>query len=814
MFAATWKQAVFFVLFFMLFFASFLLASAQEKTPPAREPLDKLFQDVELPRGDPIPDFVAPPWVPPSTDRSKLNKRGTDFGPAMSFTVQLSKNRYVRRGLTVRLPRDQAILYDLDTLAVAATWQGGFLDISKTHLEDSKGSLAGRPGGEPIFWLDEDIFGWADASSHFHDNRKVRHVPPPKQHIDYRGHFLHGYRTILSYGVLDRDVLEMPGVAEDGPAGSISRTFHVGAGERTVRLAIVQKKEKNANFTHRGKRLTPQNRATATRDTILLKEADGLVRAAALVNPPANCRWQVEDDILYLELPASRTSTNFAVLTWSGSPAVVSKLEKWLSKRTFVADLRNYVRGGPGRWQTPLTTAGKLGDSTRAYTVDTLTLPDSNPWKSWIRPAAIDFFSDGRLAMSSMNGDVWLCSGIDRDLKQLRWQRFATGLYEPLGLRIVDDKLYVLGRDRITRLHDFNADGEADYYQSFFAGGTVSPSYHAFAFDLQTDSQGNFYFVKSGRKAEDAPDQNALLKVSADGERWEVVATGFRHPNGLGVGPHDEIVIGDNQGEFVPSSKLSLVSRGKYYGYGKLDPEYARPLLWLPMSQDNSSGGQVWAPHKWGPLSGKLLHTSYGTCKLFYVLPQFVAGQTLQATAIPLDELHFLSGIMRGRIDPVDGQLYLSGLNGWGSKAKQDGCLHRVRYTGRPAYLVDNVTLAPEGLRLHFTCPLDRTAAANPKNYQLEQWNYIYSQRYGSPEMSVEHPQQKGHDPLTVSKITLEEDGRSVLLHLPKLRPVDQLHITLTVRAGDGHAVHADLFSTIHRVPTDAPASASNRQPK
>ena len=84
-------------------------------------------------------------------------------------------------------------------------------------------------------------------------------------------------------------------------------------------------------------------------------------------------------------------------------------------------------------------------------------------------------------------------------------------------------------RARITRLHDLNNDGDADFYESFWADGNVAPSFHAFSFDLQTDRAGNFYFVKSGRRVEkERPGHGALIKVSADGKHSEVVATGFR----------------------------------------------------------------------------------------------------------------------------------------------------------------------------------------------------------------------------------------------------------------------------------------------
>src|SRR5205085_6781083 len=120
---------------------------------------------------------------------------------------------------------------------------------------------------------------------------------------------------------------------------------------------------------------------------------------------------------------------------------------------------------------------------------------------------------------------------------------------------------------------------------------------------------------------------------------------------------------------------------------------------------------------------------------LFYVLADLTQKQPGLAVAVPLD-LEFDSGIMRGRVNPKDGQVYLSGLKGWGTTAKQDGCVARVRYTGKPAYLVKDVTLLPHGLRLDFTCPLDAAAAKDAAHYQAEQWGYIYSEKYGSPEMS------------------------------------------------------------------------------
>ena len=115
------------------------------------------------------------------------------------------------------------------------------------------------------------------------------------------------------------------------------------------------------------------------------------------------------------------------------------------------------------------------------------------------------------------------------------WRRIACGLFETLGLKVVDGVIHVRGRDQITRLHDYNKDGEIDYYEAFNRDILITRNFHEFAFDLQTDRAGNFYFCKAspvrsgGRGFETIlPHHGIVAKVSRDGKRFEVIATGLR----------------------------------------------------------------------------------------------------------------------------------------------------------------------------------------------------------------------------------------------------------------------------------------------
>jgi len=346
-------------------------------------------------------------------------------------------------------------------------------------------------------------------------------------------------------------------------------------------------------------------------------------------------------------------------------------------------DLSELCKGGPALWPQVLTTSGKRGEDSGPFSVDTVTVPESNPWNSWMRLTALDFFSDGRAAVTTWNGDVWIVSGLDDELKNVKWKRFAAGLFDPLGLKILRDEVFVLERHQITRLRDINRDGEADFYENFNNDAGVSPSYHAFAMDLQTDRAGNFYYTRAGQRVDEVyPLNGGMVRVSADGARADLIAHGLRAANGVSVGPRDEITCSDNQGNWTPSSRLNLIQPGGFHGYvphahGLSTNSFVPPLCWIPMAQDNSGGGQVWVTgHGWPrTLTNHLLHTSYGMAALFDVLWETVDG--IAQGGIVKFPLRFDSGIQRARFNPRDGQLWVVGLKGWQTKGVRDGALQR-----------------------------------------------------------------------------------------------------------------------------------------
>ena len=484
------------------------------------------------------------------------------------------------------------------------------------------------------------------------------------------------------------------------------------------------------------------------------------------------------------------------------------------------------------RWDGPLVTAGTLGEpvpeAAGAFAVDTVELPFENPHSALLFLSGLGFAPDGTAYVAAAHGDVWQVKGLDGDLSQIEWRRFATGFYQPLGLtvRVGPDgeaEVFALGRDRLTRLIDVNDDGEADVYENFNADLDILGQPHAYAMGLETDADGNFYFLKSGSGK--TKHGGCLVQVSADGSAMNVVATGFRHPNGLGMCPPGSAFAGlvtaaDNEGNWVPATPLHLIdpavavsdaAAASYYaGYVPTAHRQATitfdpPAVWMPRAVCTSAGGQCWVPcdergESWGPLAGAMLHLSFGRCTANLVLTQDLHASGVpraQGAVMPLPGVTFEAGVCRGRFFPDTADLWVCGLDGWQTAAVKDGCLQRLRRTEAPLRLPTAVTVHRDGLELRFAAPLG-DSARNPDEWAVEAWTYRRTAEYGSPELRPSAPDEEGHDVWPVAKVSLSKDRTAAFLSIPRLEPVMQYSVTADLLSDDAAPAPVRLYGTIH----------------
>jgi glucose/arabinose dehydrogenase/sugar phosphate isomerase/epimerase len=753
-------------------------------SPPATPTTPAATPTTPAPVAGPVRPLAAPPTPVPSVNRPVnreepwlqkegdwMDDRWTQSIPGrwQAYTIPTSAGT-VRKGLAIRVgdASHATVLVDTALGQWRAAWTGGFLQFDPVRF----GLLnAPRPAGELAFALPESA-AWTGGE------------------FRWNGFAVHQDRVVMDYTVDGVSVRESPWALAIDDTTVWIRDIELGPSEKVRTLALIQDAEAKPTSGQAG----DTGFLVLAREDNILAAAVPSGGAARVFRPdPATVALKVE--------PVSQLTRVRVFLVAGPMNAGVKALAKAVRTHREPPVLAAWVAEASSPAAPAIPVRGQLATGTDAYAIDTIPVPYDNPWKALMFVSGIGFFANGDAAVSTIHGDVWRVSGLDTQLDQVSWLRIAHGLYQPLGLVMVDDQPVVLCRDHLVRLHDLNSDRVSDYYESLSSLIHTSSGGHDYATSLAQDESGYFYYV----------DPQGAHRLSPDGRQLETIARGFRNPNGMGVSPDGRIItVAPQQGEWTPSSVIHEIRADGWYGYP--GPQYTPsrpvgydpPLCWIPHRIDNSSGSQVWAHSpRFGPLAGQLLHLSWGRCTLLLVLRDIV-GDTPQGGVVPLKG-RFLSGPMRGAISPRDGQLYVVGSQGWQTAAARDGSLQRVRWTGRSLPLPVAWQALTGGLQLTFNEPLDRFTAEDPESYALEAWNYRYGPQYGSKDWSVADPEREGRDTWEITQARLHLDRRTVTLVVPDLRPVMQFGLRFNLDTTDGSLAAGEFYGTIHRLHPEPP---------
>ncbi|WP_157972131.1 DUF6797 domain-containing protein [Pleomorphovibrio marinus] len=763
------------------------------------------------------------------------NMNPMDHGPFVTTTIAhdpyTSSSIFVNKGIAVKVGTDpQAVItFDTDLLRVASAWTGGFL-----HWYLERDGLEHWPSPDGFIHFETSRTpGWS-LDGGFKDPRNWPYGPVPKELGRYKGLFVHGENVLFSYSIGKSDILELPGFEQVENHPVFTRTFNLSPTEETLSLRVLQVPE-NAEI---------ENMSISNSKRFLTIQVGNSTRTVGLHGDfVTEVKWRIQNGHLALDLPEIEKPLGFKL---SIGPILYGKessyMGSYLDQANSVLDLSELKNPGPNQWET-LQTEAVMGDDEGVFAVDELSIPSENPWKSFIRLMDIDFLSDGRAVVVSLSGDVWLVNGIKESLESLKWQRFATGLFQPSGVKVVEDQVYVMGRDQITRLHDVNKDGFADFYENFNNEIMASTNFHAFTLNLETDTHGNFYFAKStpwppfhrgqgpSKDAEIIPHHGVLFKLSPDGEQLEIIASGLRNPNGMDISPDGEIIYADNEGNWVPTSKVHRIKQGGFHGFipaahqPGMPDSFEPPIVWTPHYMDNSPAKPMFVTSDQWPeeLQDNLLLASYGRASLSVILKEEVDG-VWQGAHVGLPLL-FKSGLERGRFHR-DGHLYLVGMTSWQSIGENWGSFHRVRYNGRPLDIPIAVNTKAGGLEIRFSQELDSEAATKIENYQLQKWTYPWTSQYGTrgKVYSLDNPGATKPDPIQVESLRLSDDRKSIFLEIPDLKPglvntslgtIKELpdmieaslglviSISYQISTTNGKELSHMMHKTIHRVPSE-----------
>ena len=718
--------------------------------PSQYTPLDP----ASLPRGlasaeEEKPDTSLPPY------------QRMELGNTLFWTLQVEPGNIAQKAIAIRLDDGPGgvtkgrawMIYDHDTMRVAAATTGSFVDWKGIAFDGSHGTHTSLAGEKHL--VHPPGPGWASPEGKWDDDRRVTgkdgkpYGPLPREWAKFEGLYESGSRTVLAWRIHDfARVLESPGWIDYGATPVFTRTLN-------VELPVA------SNYP-------PELRMRVAPDTVnATLHGDGELKK--------------EGGFWVAKLPFGAKTRLFI------SKADAASLDSLAKTASAPLDLTPFTQGGPARWPQTVTTTSVAGKSDGAFIADDFTLPLENPFQSWLRPGGFDFTPDGKAAVVAMwNGDVWRVDGILQPAPAtLTWRRIASGLFQPLGVKFRGEELFVTCRDQIAKLVDLNGDGETDFVECFNNDAQVTEHFHEFAMGLQTDAAGNFYYAKSARHALDSvvPHHGTLLKVSADGSQTEILATGFRAANGVCLNDDGTFFVTDQEGHWTPKNRINRVKAGGFYGniYGysnvtdSSDSAMEPPMVWITNNKDRSPAELLWVPRNaWGNLGGALLNLSYGTGRAFIVPHEEVAGR-MQGAVCELPMPAFATGIMRGRFG-TDGALYTCGMFAWAGNATEPGGFHRIRRGSAPARMPLSVQAAKGKLTVAFSDPVEDSECS------LKVWSLKRSAKYGSNH----HDERE----LEIRAVKESPDRRTLTLEIPGLAPTQCYEL----RIGD-RVLHGTIHS-------------------
>lgn len=717
------------------------------------------------------------------------------------------------RCLFLQLGANMHACFDTDLLRVAAIWEGEGISLvsmpqvsyhkagnKKNDIPEVRGQAISATGIYP---------GWQGAAVGFDDPRPQGPNPdetgrgPISDSLGrWTGVYVKNERAILSYEALDAEIKEQISSMSIGNHVGVRRTFNIGPHQETLSLVF---------GTFRTSR-----RIDIEKNRMTIHHADGDTVTVIVVAGSGAATFKLFDgQHAGVRIGRANAAHLLSLTMWKGPVSALGIVDELAGQPTVPFD--GIESGGAATWPTVVTTQGVLSRKKGPYVVDELTLPIPNPWRRNVRVSGIDFFEDGRAAVSTYEGDVWLVAGIDSGLQNLRWKRYASGLSEPMSLNVVEEEVFVFGREGIVKLVDLNGDEEADFYENFSNLPIQTGESREFPLSMHPKPGGGFYLAKgaalnagpptnpgilNGFRA-GGPHSGSILEVSADGRRVTVFASGLREPY-MTVHPvKGWVTASDQQGNFVPSTPIYLVQEGDYYGvpataHRNVLPPIADPLTWVPHQVDRSGTEQVWVlSQSMGPLNGQLVHLSYGKPAAYLIYHNQINNKWQGGIAeLPVT---FPAPLMKAQINPSDGQMYLSGFQVWDSDASQISGLMRMRYTGGALTLPVSFEAGKEGVMLAFEQKLNPKSALRLANYSVERWQYQRTDAYGSGHFMPSG--EPGHERIKINGIALSEDRRRLFIRIDDMKEVMQMSLRYTLMNASGDSVSNSIYFTINHLP-------------
>lgn len=449
------------------------------------------------------------------------------------------------------------------------------------------------------------------------------------------------------------------------------------------------------------------------------------------------------------------------------------------------------------------------------------------PEEITLEVGALELTPTGQLAVATRRGEIWLVDQPFADPPdQVKFQRYAQGLHEVLGLSYRDGDWWATQRCELTRLRDSDRDGAADLFETISDGWSITGDYHEYALGSPPDRDGNIWVVLclTGSFSSEVPFRGWCVRITPTGQMIPT-CSGIRSPGGIGFNLAGDCFYTDNQGPWNGTCSLKHLRPGGFVGHpdgnkwydvtrslGKRPadpvsgsrmmteatkiPELIPPAVYFPYQKMGQSASGVLCDRsegKFGPFAGQMFVGDQTHSTVMRVFLEQVDGH-YQGACFPF-RASFGSGNLALRQAP-DGSLFVGGTNrGWGSRGPLPFALERLVWTGKTPFEILEMRARPNGFRLTFTEPVEEAAAANTTSYAIETYTYIYQSSYGSPEVDRTKPE--------IVAARVHPGGRTVDLEIRGLQAghVHELHLPGLRSAQGLPLLHREAYYTLNYLP-------------
>ncbi len=443
----------------------------------------------------------------------------------------------------------------------------------------------------------------------------------------------------------------------------------------------------------------------------------------------------------------------------------------------------------------------------------------------YIEAGSFETLPDGRLAIGTRRGEIILVTGAFDEHPRPRFERFATGLDEVLGLAWRDGAFYVTQQTEVTRIRDTDGDGRADRFDTLSDVWGFN-NYHEFAVGSKFDLGGNLWVALCLSESYNSKEKfrGWSLKITPDG-RTIPMASGIRSPLGVGPNEHGVMFYAESQGPWNGACSLKHLKPGGFMGHPisfnwypfatnmgpapgepntpsrmeierKRVPElvpYAVVFPYKKMGRSISAFEVCRADGKFGPFDNQIFIGDYALSIVMRATTEEVNG-VWQGACYPFRE-GLATGILAVHFTP-NGKLIAGGTNrGWPVRGMKDNVLQRLDWTGKMPFEIREINARPDGFLVNFTRPVDRAMAAQPASYELQTYTHIYQKGYGSPEVDHTRP--------TVTAAEVAPDGMSVRLRIAGLvqGQVHDFHLPSLKDIDGALLLHTRAYYTLNEIP-------------